>query len=102
MIAAFFCLSMTSASAEIYKCRTPDGNLFVTDQEATLPKNCQMVEVPSGDSTFNIVPETKVVDVEPSSVEPKRLHLALHKSRARPGPLCRTIETLSVNVIIQA
>lgn len=69
MTAVFLCLSLSGVSAEIYKCRTPDGNLVVTDQEANLPKGCQKVEETSGGSTFNIVPETKAVEVERSSVK---------------------------------
>lgn len=70
--AVFFCVSLTGVSAEIYKCRTPDGNLVVTDQEANLPRGCQKIEGSSTGSTFNIVPETKAIDVEsPSTEAPK-------------------------------
>ena len=49
-------LLLTCASAEIYRCRTPDGVLVMTDQRDKLPADCQPVDGPEDAGSFNIMP----------------------------------------------
>jgi hypothetical protein len=64
-------LIMTCASAEIFRCRTPDGELVMTDDQSKLPADCRPVEAPAGSGSFNVVPSTPAAAVESSSVSPK-------------------------------
>jgi hypothetical protein len=47
---------LSSASAEIYRCRTSDGRLIMTDNRANLPADCVPIDQPAGSGSFNIVP----------------------------------------------
>ncbi len=66
-----YLLILTCASAEIFRCRTPDGELVMTDNKAELPADCRPVEAPAGSGSFNVVPSTPAAAVESSSVSPK-------------------------------
>jgi hypothetical protein len=66
-----YLLLLTCASAEIFRCRTPDGELVMTDDKSKLPADCQPVEAPAGSGSFNVVPSTPSAAVESSSVSPK-------------------------------
>jgi len=59
-----FILFLTCAFAEIYRCRTSDGELVMTDQKSNFPAGCQPVDEPAGQGGFNIVPSTPVDEVE--------------------------------------
>lgn len=47
---------LSSASAEIYRCRTSDGRLIMTDNRANLPTDCVPIDQPAQSGSFNIVP----------------------------------------------
>ena len=64
-------LFTTCAAAEIFRCRTADGELVMTDNKAELPADCRPVEAPAGSGSFNVVPSTPAAAVESSSVSPK-------------------------------
>ena len=64
-------LILTCASAEIFRCRTADGELVMTDNKTEIPADCQPVEAPAGSGSFNVVPSTPAAAVESSSVSPK-------------------------------
>ena len=66
-----YLLILTCASAEIFRCRTADGELVMTDNKAEIPADCQPVEAPAGSGSFNVVPSTPAAAVESSSVNPK-------------------------------
>ena len=66
-----YLLILTCASAEIFRCRTPDGELVMTDDKSKLPADCRPVEAPAGSGSFNVVPSTPAAAVESSSVNPK-------------------------------
>jgi hypothetical protein len=66
-----YLLILTCASAEIFRCRTPDGELVMTDNKAEIPADCRPVEAPAGSGSFNVVPSTPAAAVESSSVSPK-------------------------------
>ena len=66
-----YLLILTCASAEIFRCRTADGELVMTDNKAEIPADCQPVEAPAGSGSFNVVPSTPAAVVESSSVSPK-------------------------------
>jgi hypothetical protein len=80
-----FCLLMlTDASAEVYRCRTADGRLVMTDNQTNLPAGCKPMDNPPGTGSFNIMPSTdgsavqnpakqKEEDVKPDTSK----HLAL-------------------------
>jgi len=55
---------VTSVSAEVYRCRTPDGKLVMTDKQTGLPADCKPVEGPAGTGSFNIIPDNTRSDVE--------------------------------------
>jgi hypothetical protein len=63
-------LVFTCASAEIYRCVTPDGKQVMTDQQAQLPDNCQNIGKSVEASSFNIMPANKGVDAETRPVKP--------------------------------
>jgi hypothetical protein len=54
----FFLFLLTSASAEIYRCRTAEGRLIMTDNQANLPAGCIPIEPSQGAGSFNIMPST--------------------------------------------
>jgi hypothetical protein len=57
-------LVLTYASAEIFRCRTPDGVLVMTDRETELPADCQLVDEPAGKGSFNVVPSAETTDTK--------------------------------------
>jgi hypothetical protein len=67
-------LFATCASTEIYRCRTPDGGLVMTDRKDKLPADCQLVNGTKDTGGFNIVPSVPVNEVESP---PKKGHLFL-------------------------
>ena len=69
----FILLFMTCASAEIYRCRTSDGELVITDQKSNFPAECQPVEEPTDKGSFNIVPSAKVDEVESHPALPEQV-----------------------------
>lgn len=69
----FILLFMTCASAEIYHCRTSDGELVMTDQKSNFPADCQPVDEPTGQGGFNIVPSVTVDNVESSPALPEQV-----------------------------
>ncbi len=54
-----FLAMLTYASAEVYRCRTADGRLVMTDNQTKLPAGCTPVENPPGTGTFNVMPSTE-------------------------------------------
>jgi hypothetical protein len=62
LIVGFSLLVLTCASAEIYRCRTPDGVLVMTDQRAKLPADCKPVDEPEDAGSFNIMPSATGTD----------------------------------------
>jgi hypothetical protein len=68
----FILLFMTCASAEIYSCRTSDGELVMTDQKSNFPADCQPVDEPMGKGGFNIVPSTTADEVESPPALPEQ------------------------------
>lgn len=61
------CLLLTSASAEIHRCRTPDGKLVMTDREDQMPADCQPIDEPVGSGGFNVVPSVEMDTTENQS-----------------------------------
>jgi len=57
-------LFATCAAAEIFRCRTPNGELVMTDNETKIPADCKPVDAPKGSGSFNIVPSNKETAVE--------------------------------------
>ena len=68
----FILLTSTCASAEIFRCRTPDGNLVMTDQQAELPADCQPVDESGGKGSFNILPPATDSGLESRTVQPEQ------------------------------
>jgi hypothetical protein len=68
----FIVLTSTCVSAEIFRCRTPDGNLVMTDQQAELPADCQPVDEPTGKGSFNILPPAAESGLDRSTVLPEQ------------------------------
>ena len=66
-----YLLILTCASAEIFRCRTPDGELVMTDDKSKLPSDCRPVEAPAGSGSFNLVPSAPAAAVESSSDNPE-------------------------------
>lgn len=66
----FSLLALTCASAEIYRCRTPEGKLVMTDQQLKLPANCQPIDEPTEAGSFNIMPRAKGIASEGQSAKP--------------------------------
>ena len=52
-------LILSTATAQIYRCRMPDGSVVMTDQQAEIPADCQSFDGPSGEGSFNIMPAVK-------------------------------------------
>ena len=65
-------LFVTCACAKDYRCRTPDGELFMTDREDKLPADCQPLNEPKDTGGFNIVPAVPVNEVESSPAFPEK------------------------------
>ena len=55
-------LFLTCVSAEIYRCRTPDGVLVMSDQRAKLPADCKPVDEPENAGSFNVMPSSTGTD----------------------------------------
>ena len=72
LTAGFSLLALTCASAETYRCRTPDGKLVMTDQQSQLPDDCQSIDESTETGSFNIIPGGKGVDTEVRPVEPAK------------------------------
>lgn len=53
-------LSITIVDAKIYRCKTADGKLVMTDREDQMPADCQPVDEPAGSGGFNVVPSVEV------------------------------------------
>ncbi len=53
-----FLAMLTYASAEVYRCRTADGRLVMTDNQTNLPAGCTPMDNPPGTGSFNIMPST--------------------------------------------
>ena len=68
LIVGFSLLFTTCAAAEIFRCRTPDGELVMTDNKAEIPADCKPVDEPEGSGSFNIVPRSKETPVESQPV----------------------------------
>ena len=68
----FILLFMTCASAEIYRCRTSDGELVMTDQKSNFPADCKPLDEPTEQGGFNIVPSTPVDEVESPPALPEQ------------------------------
>ena len=51
-------LMLTYASAEVYRCRTADGRLVMTDNQTNLPAGCAPIDNPPDNGSFNIMPNT--------------------------------------------
>jgi hypothetical protein len=66
-------LLVTCTSAEIFRCRTPDGELVMTDQRDELPADCQPVNEPTDAGSFNIVPSVPVNEDERPPVLPEQV-----------------------------
>ena len=66
----FSLLVLTCASAEIYRCRTPEGKLVMTDQQLQLPANCRPIDVPAEAGSFNVMPSSKGIASEGQSAKP--------------------------------
>lgn len=84
-------LFLSSASAELYRCRTPAGKLVVSDQLTNLPKDCLFVDEPVNKGSFNVLPSTQsdaVVD-RASQAEAERA-----KAKADPAPWQNRAEAL--------
>jgi len=64
LIVGLSLLFATCAAAEIFRCRTPDGELVMTDNKAEIPADCKPVDEPKGSGSFNIVPSDKEAPVE--------------------------------------
>ncbi len=63
-----FLVTVCFVSAEIYKCRTPAGNLVMTDDETVLPAGCEPVKGVAEKGSFNSVPslqDEEVVQPDP-------------------------------------
>ncbi len=73
LVLGLFLLLPTYASAEIYRCRTSDGELVMTDQKSNFPADCQPVEEPTDKGSFNIVPSAKVDEVESQPAPPEQV-----------------------------
>jgi hypothetical protein len=54
-----FFLMLAYASAEVYRCRTTEGRLIMTDQQTNLPAGCTPIDNPPGSGSFNIMPSTE-------------------------------------------
>ena len=54
-----FFLMLSCATAEVYRCRTAEGRLIMSDKQTNLPAGCTPVENPPGTGTFNIMPSTE-------------------------------------------
>jgi hypothetical protein len=67
-----YLLILTCASAEIFRCRTPDGELVMTDNKAEVPADCRPVEAPAGSGSFNVVPSTPEPAVESTPASPEQ------------------------------
>ena len=65
-------LFLLSASAEVYRCRTSDGKLVMTDKQTELPADCKPVEGSAGTGSFNIVPDNTRKDVESQPALPEQ------------------------------
>ncbi len=65
-------LFLTCASAEIYRCRTPDGVLVMTDQQAKLPADCKPVDEPENVGSFNVMPSTTGTDKRSQPAPPQQ------------------------------
>ena len=63
-------LVFTCASAEIYRCVTPDGKQVMTDRQSQLPDNCQDIGKSTEAGSFNIIPDSKNADAERQPVKP--------------------------------
>ena len=68
----FVLLLMTCASAEIYRCRTVAGELFMTDQKTNFPADCKPVDEPVGHGSFSIEPVVKVDKAKSPSAPPEQ------------------------------
>ena len=58
-------LLLTNATADVYRCRMPDGRIVMTDQEAEMPADCQPFDGPAGEGSFNVMPATKEAVASP-------------------------------------
>jgi hypothetical protein len=56
LITVLLLMLPSSASAEIFRCRTADGRLVMTDNPTSLPAGCVQVDKPAGTGSFNVVP----------------------------------------------
>ena len=72
LMVGFSLLLLTCASAEIYRCRTPDGVLVMTDQPAELPADCQPVDESTGKGSFNVVPNAAGTDKKSQPALPEQ------------------------------
>ncbi len=54
-----FFLMLSCASAEVYRCRTAEGQLVMSDNQTNLPDGCTPVDKPPGSGSFNIIPGTE-------------------------------------------
>lgn len=76
-------LLLTCASADIYRCRMPDGRLVMTDQEAEMPADCQPFEGPAaGVGSFNVIPAIKETVESP----PAEREVTTGAAAATPSP----------------
>lgn len=65
-------LLLTCASAEIYRCRTPDGVLVMTDQVVKFPADCKPVDEPKNSGSFNIMPSATGTDKRSQPARPEQ------------------------------
>jgi hypothetical protein len=72
LIVGLSLLFATCAVAEIFRCRTPDGELVMTDNKTEAPADCKPVDEPKGSGSFNVVPSTPVTAVESTTASPEQ------------------------------
>ena len=87
-------LSLTCASAKIYRCRTPDGVLVMTDQQTKLPADCKPVDEPENAGSFNVMPSTTGTD---KRSQPAPLEQEAAKKRPDVAPWQRDASALVEN-----
>ena len=87
-------LLLTCASAEIFRCRTPDGVLVMTDQETKLPADCKPVDEPENVGSFNVMPSATGTD---KRSQPAPLEQEAAKKRPDVAPWQRDASALVEN-----
>ncbi len=77
-------LFVTCVSAETFFCKTPDGELVMTDRQDRLPADCKPVNEPTDEGSFSVIPD--VPSVVPSvPVSDNESQPALSEAVGTPG-----------------